>query len=302
MPEQNISIIGLPASGKTTYIAALWALMINNSAHCSLQLHSLKEGNQEYLNKISEDWLSFLEVGRTMLAKEVGEVVMNLKNKASGTILTLNIPDFYGELFDAHFQDREWSEEYFMLMQNSKEFIVFLDPYAENNIAPTIMDERQFMEDFEGMEPVLVGKSVGRKKKEEVGSAPANSNLYKHINTSNQVKLVEILQYLIYTLTNETAFKIALVVSKWDKVAVNHKGIKPEQLVKSNLPLLYQFLSCNQHVFNVKYFGISAQGVDYGDKKGVSEFANKLPEDRVEVFDGTILSKDIATPITWLSE
>jgi len=302
MAEKNISIIGLPASGKTTYIAALWALMINNSPHCSLSLHSLKEGNQEYLNKISEDWLSFVEVGRTMLAKNVGEVIMNLKNNATGKITTLNIPDFYGELFDAHFQDREWSETYHEQIQNSKELILFVDPYAQNNIARTIMDERQYMEEFSGMEDILTGKTVGKKKKEKATPPPANPNVYKHVDTSNQVKLVEILQYLIYTFEPETPYKIALVVSKWDKVIINHKNATPEELVKSNLPLLYQFLSCNRQALDVKYFGISAQGVDYENAKAVTEFASTVPEDRVEVFDGTTLTKDIATPITWLSE
>ncbi len=306
MTEQNISIIGLPASGKTSYIAALWALMINNSPYCSLSLHSLKEGNQEYLNQISEAWLSFKEIGRTMLAKNLGEVIMNLRNKNSGVITTLNIPDFFGELFDAHFKDREWSEEYYKQMLSSREFIIFLDPYHENNIARTIMDERQYLEQFQELDPVLI--DVNQKKdadtKDKNESVPPNTStkVYKHINTSNQVKLVEILQYLVYTLVTETPFKIAIVVSKWDKVTANFPTKKPEEVVKSNLPLLHQFLECNQQILNHKYFGISAQGVDYGDTAGVTEFANKLPQDRVSIFDGEVSSKDIATPITWLTE
>jgi hypothetical protein len=303
MTEQNISIIGLPASGKTSYIAALWALMINNSPHCSLNLHSLKEGNQEYLNKISEDWLSFIAVGRTILAKNMGEVIMNLKNKNSGAITTLNIPDFFGELFDAHFKDREWSEEYYKQMQSSKEFIIFLDPYHENNIARTIMDERQYLEQFEELDPVLVDANQKKEAKKKESVSPNTSpKVYKHINTSNQVKLVEILQYLVYTLATETPFKIAIVVSKWDKVTANFPTKKPEEVVKSNLPLLHQFLESNQQILNYKYFGISAQGVDYGDTAGVTEFAKKLPQDRVTIFDGEVSSKDIATPITWLTE
>jgi hypothetical protein len=306
MSEQHISIIGLPASGKTSFIAALWALMINNSPHCSLNLESLKEGNQEYLNQISEDWLSFKPVGRTMLAKNMGEVIMNLKSKNTGKVTTLNIPDFFGELFDAHFKDREWSEDYHNQVQNSQEFIIFLDPYHANNIARTIMHERQYVEQLEALEPVLImaeNKDVDKQDQKKQENEPiTNPKVYKHIDTSNQVKLVEILQYLVYTLVSKSKFKVAIVVSKWDKVAANFPDKKPEDVVKSNLPLLYQFLECNQDVLKCKYFGISAQGVDYGDPAGVDEFANKLPEDRVSVFDGEILTKDISTPITWLTE
>ena len=306
MANQHISIIGLPASGKTSFIAALWALMLNESPHCSLTLDSLKEGSQEYLNKISDDWLSFKSVGRTMLAKNVGEVIMNLKNKNTGKIITLNIPDFYGELFDAQFKDREWSEEYYHQMEKSEKYIIFIDPYHENNVAQTIMAERQYLEQLDELNPILIADEiktgeVKAEKSEEILTT-TNPKIYTHINTSNQVKLVDLLQFLIYTLNNEGRFKVAIVVSKWDKVLVNFPAAKPEDIVKSNLPLLHQFLDCNQQLFNYKYLGVSAQGVDYLDPAAVRICANKLPEERVTIFDGKLVTKDIATPITWLTE
>ncbi|MEJ7558211.1 MAG: hypothetical protein WKF66_07870 [Pedobacter sp.] len=314
MPGKNISIIGLPASGKTTYIAALWALMLNNSPHCSLRLHSLKSGNQQYLNKISEAWLSFSEIGRTFLAKDVGEVVMNLQYKDSQEVAVLNIPDFFGELFDAHFKDREWTEDYFHLMKTSHQLILFVDPYHENNIARTIMDERQILEQYGDLEDVMEEsakqKQRGKEENKESGkvdtkeskSPLANAKIYQHINSSNQVKLVEILQYLLFSLSRAEPSKVAIVVSKWDKVMENFPNKRPDEVVKSNLPLLYQFLYCNTSDLIFKFFGVSAQGVDYDNTDGLDEFVKMLPEDRVNIFDGANYSKDIATPITWLIE
>lgn len=314
MPGKNISIIGLPASGKTTYIAALWALMLNNSPHCSLRLHSLKSGNQQYLNKISEAWLSFSEIGRTFLAKDVGEVVMNLQYRDSQEVAVLNIPDFFGELFDAHFKDREWTEEYFDLMKSSRQLILFVDPYHENNIARTIMDERQILEQYADLEDVMEesveqkqrgkeeNKESGKEENKDSNATLANAKIYQHINSSNQVKLVEILQYLLFNLSTTEPFKVAVIVSKWDKVTENFPRKKPEEVVKSNLPLLYQFLNCNANDLNFKYFGVSAQGVDYDNTAGLNKVVKMLPEDRVNIFDGTNYSKDIATPITWLTE
>lgn len=306
MPGKNISIIGLPASGKTTYIAALWALMLNNSAHCSLRLHSLKSGNQQYLNKISEAWLSFSEIGRTFLAKDVGEVVMNLQYRDSQEVAVLNIPDFYGELFDAHFKDREWTEDYFDLMKSSRQLILFVDPYHENNIARTIMEERQILEQYGDLEDIMEEsaeqKQRGKEENKDSNPTLANAKIYQHINSSNQVKLVEILQYILFNLSTTEPFKVAIVVSKWDKVTENFPDKKPEEVVKSNLPLLYQFLHCNASELNFKFFGVSAQGVDYDNINGLDEIVKMLPEDRVNIFDGANYSKDIATPITWLTE
>jgi hypothetical protein len=300
MPFKNISIIGLPASGKTSYIAALWSLMINSSPYCSLRLESLKEGNQEYLNKISEDWLSFKSVGRTMLAKNIGEVIMNLKDNATGSLSTLRIPDFFGEMFDAHFKDREWTEDYYQQVQSSNGFIVFLDPYHENNIASTIMREREYAELMDDLEPPIIAM-----KDEKTTTGPrlnVNPKVYRHIDTSNQVKLVEILQYLLFTEHAQKNCKIAFIVSKWDKVQTYFADISPEELVKRNLPLLYQFMQCNTDLFDYKFFGVSAQGVEYEHTKEVDKMAKLLPQERVTVFDGVDISKDIATPITWLTK
>jgi len=295
---RRISIIGLPASGKTSYIAALWALMVNSSPYCSLRLESLKTGNQQYLNQISEDWLSFKPVGRTMLVKNVGEVIMNLKNTSTDTVSSLEIPDFYGEMFDAQFKDREWSEDYYDQVRSATGFIVFLDPYHENNIAATIMREREYAELIGELEPLAVPE---KESKPEI-KLTKNPPVYKHIDTSNQVKLVEILQYLDFTEIARQNCKIAFVVSKWDKVQIHFDNISPEQLVKRNLPLLYQYLQCNAATFQSRFFGISAQGVDYDSTKEVDKLAKLLPQERVTVFNGEDVSKDIAAPITWLTE
>jgi hypothetical protein len=307
MTKHNISIIGLPAAGKTTYIAALWGLMMQNSQYCSMTLHSLKEGNQEYLNKISEDWASYNEVGRTKLAN-VGDVVMNLRSTQTNNVLTLNIPDFYGELFDAHFKDREWTKEYYELMRASDRFVLFVDPHAENNIARTIMNEIEDMEQFADLDIDIPVEDNETKKPEETTTldnnetSVANSQIYQHINTPNQVKLVEILQYLMYTLEPERPFKFAIIVSKWDKVTANFSNALPESIFKRQLPLLHQFLQCNSQAFEYNVFGVSAQGGDYETKEKLDELISKMPEDRVVIFDGKTKSKDIATPITWLTQ
>jgi len=300
MANKNIAILGLPATGKSTYIAALWTLMISKSKYCSLILNSLREGNQEYLNKLGIDWATYQDLGRTIFTN-VGEVVMDLKSVNNGEIMTLNIPDYYGEIFDSHFQNREWSEEYAQLIENSDGFILFVDSASQNNISRTIMSEIENMEPFEGIE-ILHANCVEDSVKKEAEISPTDvgpTTSYKHSSSSNQVKIVDTLQFIMLARDNKP-IKLSVVVSAWDIVTDLYGQILPQKIIEAKMPLLAQFIDCNSETLQSRYFGVSAQGGSY--KEESVELYEKLPEDRVIVFDGKIISKDITLPILWLAE
>jgi len=60
-------IAGLPGSGKTTFIAALWQLLTEGGVPTNVQLKQL-EGSYEHLNRIRDSWLVAEELPRTQLA------------------------------------------------------------------------------------------------------------------------------------------------------------------------------------------------------------------------------------------
>ncbi len=53
MPERSVVIIGLPASGKTTFLAALWHLVTARDVDTVLRFGTLRVGDAAHLNAIA---------------------------------------------------------------------------------------------------------------------------------------------------------------------------------------------------------------------------------------------------------
>lgn len=287
MSGHKILLSGLPNTGKTTFIAALWYLVRSDSPNRSLALNSLERGEHEYLNKISFEWLSFEKVPRTNPGV-IEPVIMNLKNIQTGELISLDIPDFSGEIFREHFDNREWTIELYELFNEVAGVLLFINPDDPKN------------------RPSLVSDAI--EAANILGEAPPVVNdLTKLISwnsshTSNQVKMVEHLQMISYYKPEILPMKIGIIISAWDKVEdMANPQILPEQWLKLNLPLLYQYLITNKQDFVLEIFGVSAQGIDYKNKEGVDKLAESSAEERICVKRGNVISKDIAEPITWVS-
>ena len=103
-------MIGLPASGKTTFLAALWYLVLHEEVKHRLRLERL-EGDNSYLNKMSNLWASFQEVPRTPTGTE-RTVSMFLNDIVDKKTMTLIFPDLSGESFMSQWVDRHFTKSY----------------------------------------------------------------------------------------------------------------------------------------------------------------------------------------------
>ena len=74
-----------------------------------------------------------------------------------------------------------------------------------------------------------------------------------------QVQLVELLQFVRY-LRNDQKLNLTIVISAWDLLEAQSHKWKPQDLVKKELPLLWQYAKSNSDIFSVMYYGVSAQG------------------------------------------
>jgi Double-GTPase 1 len=104
MMDRDFVIIGLPASGKTTFLAALWHLVEAEETSCRLRL-ARWEGDLEYLNSIAEAWRSFVPVPRT---SQIGDkdVTIHLVDRETGVQGAAFFPDLAGESFDTQVETR----------------------------------------------------------------------------------------------------------------------------------------------------------------------------------------------------
>ena len=93
----SLVVCGLPGSGKTTFLAALWHLVQSAEANTALTLESLAYGHYEYVNAIRERWLKGRQQTRTAgVARKVG---IDLKS-GGGRKTRLLFLDHSGEIFD----------------------------------------------------------------------------------------------------------------------------------------------------------------------------------------------------------
>lgn len=285
MAEKKILFTGLPRTGKTTFIAALWYMLYNHKADSKLKLGPMTGNDDEYLNEMSDAWMRYIDMDRTSRSKLAGEnVSINTIINITGDALLLDIPDFSGETFKDHFDQRVWTEEFYNRIQGTQSLMLFVSPRQRNNRPKLIIMEQDLL------------RHMGAKVPEKV----IDFTVYDPEFTPNQVKVVEELQFYQRYANWQWPIKIAVMVSAWDSVQQAPVSTKtPESWLKMHMPLLYQYLKCNGDLYECKYYGVSAQGGDYKRK---DQIANLDPMNRVQLQEGRHYLNDITSPILWLAE
>lgn len=287
--DKHIMMIGLPSTGKTTFLAALW-YVVNNTDEVpeALELHSLK-GNQEHLNRIQNQWLEYLEVDRTNPALQE-TVTMELINKNSSQRTEVYFPDISGEEFRQQFEERHCNKDYFKWIENSCGALFFINCGSiERN---TTIDELD-----------VLTKRIGGK------TASTNTDkekivLWEEKLASQQAKLVDLFQIIATADVIKEPFPVAIILSAWDLVrAINNS---PKDFFEKSFPLLGQYLKSNQAIFDITHFGISAQGakLDKNNPELAKELAIKtmIPSSRIIVKTEDDESTDITKPIKWFMD
>jgi hypothetical protein len=274
-------MIGLPATGKTSFLAALWYLVQHAQVERRLEIEHL-EGDIKYLNQIADLWLTFEVVPRTTTSSE-RTVSMVLKDTTTNKTFTLTVPDLSGESFVLQLIGRHFTVSYDTFLQASSGAILFISPlnYRKpvriNKAAPLIQE-------------------MGAAGTED--DAGDNSSIsWDPAQTPTQVQLVELLQFIAERDYFKPPFRLALIISAWDQLKVEKKA--PAKWLADELPLLAQFLESNRKLFDYTVYGVSAQGGDY---KETDKLTRMTPSERIQIVGAEVKnSHDLTEPVTWLT-
>ena len=99
MESRKCMIAGLPSSGKSTYIGALWYNLCNSNKNMLMSAGELPV-HIELLEKLSDLWQKIQKIERNSTEQNVVDnVLINLKVKQTGQEIALSVPDFWGEKF-----------------------------------------------------------------------------------------------------------------------------------------------------------------------------------------------------------
>ncbi|PZX01985.1 hypothetical protein DFS28_101335 [Pseudomonas sp. 478] len=287
MTDQSVVIIGLPASGKTTFLAALWHLITEREFPTSLRFNNLRSGDVTYLNEIATLWRDAKKQDRTAVGGS-RIVSMNLMN-AQQSPLRVTFPDLPGEAYLRMWEDRDCEQEVADVM-NAGGVLLFV--HADTINAPQWVIDEVVLSQHLNVEMVK-----GQEVEWHARLAPT------------QVQLVDLLQLLRTSPLDIGPRKLAIMLSAWDKA--EDEGLSPQEYLIEKLPLLAQYLACGADDWSWQVYGISAQGGDYDNTDlgtTPSEDAERLrnldsPSLRIQlVRSNQDNSNDITEPLAWLME
>lgn len=233
--SKSCFIIGLPAAGKTSYLAALAYSLEQQNIPTKLQWKSFS-GNQQYLTKLAEKWLTAEPVDRTSFSLEQRSLSWCLSDDDDNKY-NISFPDLSGETFQKQYVDREIDSALAKMIVASDGLILFINP--QGIIEPTLISQLP----------------LPLRENEKNDSSPKERN--QKIDDPTVVQIIVLLQDTAYLLKGKR-MPLVVIVSAWD--VVENSFTTPEDFVMKHTSLLWQFLKANNDIFNVSYYGVSAQG------------------------------------------
>lgn len=271
METTNILLLaGLPAAGKSTFITALWAVEKDGKSGHLLTCDGMPS-ESSYIDSMRENWMVLKEVRRTAFA-EPQEIVLPMKSRQTGEKINLSLPDFKGEVFQKILDNavskeiEDWCDK-----SNGILFMLNLGDYSPKMLQEQVSDETRPKVDLEKV--VMTSSDID----------PAIQN-------------VLLLKYLYERMDD---IPIAICFSSWDTTdCIEGKSI--DEWVLENHPCIYNYVK--EHFSCYKFYGISAQGADYGelDENSGDELAEKTTlKERAFIYTDK-KSFDITEPIDFL--
>jgi len=106
MDRHDFTVCGLPESGKTTYLAALWHLVTSQESETKLRFSRLGDGDLRYMNAIASRWRDARVQERNFTGDPPRIVDLHLE-KANHTPVQLRFPDVSGEAFRRMWETRD---------------------------------------------------------------------------------------------------------------------------------------------------------------------------------------------------
>jgi hypothetical protein len=279
--ERHLTLlVGLPGTGKTTFLAALYHVSEEADVAGAMRIELLS-GDRTYLNDIRDRWLRCEEAQHTAAGKE--EEVSLLFSDDRGGTFEVAVPDMSGESFIAFWEGRAWPESFDTRVQECAGVLLFLHP-NELREGPTIDSVN------------LILKTMGGDSGGAVDGVQDADPLpeWDPATTPDQVKVVDVLQCISHR--RGSCPPIAVVISAWDTQPAD---TKPDLWLSQRAPLLSQYLESHTEHAPFRVFGVSAQGGDIKDD--YDRLIAETPSERIKVVGASVSDDhDVTAPLRWL--
>ena len=293
MDKKKVFMIGMPSSGKTTYLASLCRLLLYGGQETGwkLDVKDVPEGF-ERVQILIKNINSYKAVKRTY-GLELNNVALSLYNQ-NQEWMQFVVPDSSGEIFRDLVYDRRIASNIMDHIVESDMLLFFI------NVNTMIWEERIKLGEKSAIKQLneeqgdkvtqsaedIVEEYARDRENEQIKSKEQVKNKEKEQKKyNNQSALVELLQIIIYLVPH--SLNIRFVISAWDLVEKEFKQDKvtPKEYIKIKLPLLYQYLEFNSKLIDYEIWGVSAQGGDFDDEDDLKKLQSNNGEDYICVVD-----------------
>ena len=310
MMDRDFVIIGLPASGKTTFLAALWHIIEAEETACRLRL-ARWEGELGYLNSIAQAWRSFAPVPRT---SQIGDkyVTIHLVNRETGVQGAAFFPDLAGDTFDIQVETRRCRPDFLENVAKEGGVLLFISadsrqdglsivelnaqfPDGDGNI---IIGEAKEIEPSQGTPPgVAEPQQQGAPVAEAVPILSQQSEEWQPKTVLAQVRIVQLLSDLISASIHPAS---PAVGGDHLGLGPHARGIYAGQVVEHADAASRPVPEGQRRSLWTNLYGVSAQGVKLGDFEAVKEAAKLISSDRIRIVGPEGEGKDLTIPLVWL--
>lgn len=306
-------MMGLPHSGKSTFVAALWQVVQSPDVPEAMTLGPLN-GDYTYINKLHKLWTEGEELPRTDVGQE-GIISIPLRNRSpqsKSTEVEVILPDLSGESFNQQWEMRTMLAEYHKHLIESTGLLIFIHSQKFNpgellslntveleNILLSDEKEDTSSEVKDEEASTLASDPSEDSQQVEEATAPVIKSVpFQAENVPTQTKVVDLLQQALWLTARNQIRKVVLIISAWDLVR-NRIG-SPTEWLDTAMPLLAQYIKSNNESFSYRVFGISAQGAEYSKESRVALLGQRNASKRITVTDGKTEHNNITAPLQWL--
>jgi hypothetical protein len=268
-------IIGLPESGKTSFIQALDEILQNPPVPEALRTSGLAH-DRSYLEKDKAKFRSGKKLDRTDRNVQGAPPELWFLDPSDNTDGRIFLPDLSGEIYRDQWVEREWSTR-------------FRDDLLK--IAGILAFVRA---DIPASNVELLGELLHVVPKQESTLRP-----WEPKKSSAQVQLVDVLQFVAGHRRIKKPLPLALLISAWDTIDKpgNNLPRDPSHFLAQEWPLVSQYLESNSETFVSRVYGVSALG---GSEEELKELREIPPHERVKLVDKENSSRDLTRPLRWL--
>lgn len=317
----RLCLLGLPKTGKTTYLAALWAFLRSPQPEERMRVVDLPD-DTAYLDAISEAWAAGAAMPRS--SPEVSDHIEFTIETPDAPSITVVVPDLPGEVFlnairrpliDDAPASAVMASDLVLLFVNCQSATMFEPlgdhpvppdnspeppPQANDGVPPPQSASPNEAESGStagiGTEPALDGAHSEDRLRSQEDDKPKRRFVEfnpgdLHSDTLNTELLTRLAE-----LVGEAGFPpLLVVVSAWD-IHSDDSDLTPDTWLRDYQPMLWQHLEELGRKVSVGIVGISAQGADYGDRPEIVEVSMS---ERAWGCGADGVRTDIVGPILW---